>query len=113
FLERRNLGIANVVDLDDVPAELRFNRSGRELALWQGYHRVSERLDEIGRGIPVQIAAVGFRAGVLRAVGELLELLPLLQRGDDFLRLVFLVDQDMANLVFLVTDLALDRVVLL
>ncbi len=89
------------------------HRGGRELALRQRDHRVGERLDEIGRRIPVEIAAVGLRAGILRALCELLELLALLQRGDDFLGFVFLVDQDVANLVFLVADLALDGVVFL
>ena len=76
-------------------------------------HRVGKRLDEVRRRIPVEIAAVGLRAGVLRALGELLEFLALLQRDDDVLGLVFLIHEDVAHLVFLVADLRLDLIVFL
>src|SRR5215831_14275166 len=70
----RDLRIADVIDFDDVPAELRLHRRGRELALRGGNHRIGERLDEVRRRVPVEIAPVGLRASVLGALGELLEL---------------------------------------
>ena len=74
LVERRHLGVADVVDLDHVPAELRLHRHRRELALRQLDHRVRERLHEVARRVPVEVAAVGLRARILRALGELLEL---------------------------------------
>ena len=56
---------------------------------------------------------VGLGARVLRAIRELLELAAFLQLDDDFLRFVFLLDEDVAHLVFLVAHLRLDRVVFL
>ena len=82
--KRRHLGVADVLDHDHVPAELRLHRLRRELALRRRDHRVAERLDEVGRRVPVEVAALVLRARILRArLGELVELGALLQLGDD------------------------------
>ena len=48
---------------DHVPAELRLHRLRRELALRRRVHRVAERLHEVGRRVPVEIAARSFEPG--------------------------------------------------
>src|SRR5437899_3077395 len=75
FLEAWDFGVADVVELNNVPAELRLHRRGRELALLQRDHGVAKRLYEIRRRIPIEIAAVGLGAGVLGALRKLFELL--------------------------------------
>jgi hypothetical protein len=72
------------------------------LALVELDHRFGELGDEAaGRG-PIQVATVGGRTGVLALLlGDVFELAALLQVGDDFLGLVFGLDQDVADLVFL------------
>jgi hypothetical protein len=89
-------------------------RLRRELALLGLHHRVAERLHEIGRRVPVEVAATLLAARVLRArLRDVRELRTLLELGDHFLRLVLLLDQDVRDLVFLVAELRLDRVVFL
>ena len=96
-----------------MPAELRLHRLRRELALRRLHHRVAERLYETRRRIPVQVATLVFRPRIFRPrLGEVVELGAFLQLGDDFLRLVFFLDEDMADVVFLVADLRLDLFVL-
>src|SRR5262245_8524008 len=55
LVEARDLRVANVIDFDHVPAELRLHRRRRELAFRQSDHRIGERLHEVRRRIPVEI----------------------------------------------------------
>src|SRR5216117_2667379 len=101
-VERGELHGTDVIELDDVPAELSLYRCFGVFPLFQLGKRLGERLDESGRGIPVEVAALVLRARVLGLLGEVLELRPLLQLRDDFISLGFLFDQDVPGLVFLV-----------
>jgi len=88
-----------------VPAELRLHRRVDHLTLLQLDHRVRERLDISVRTRPVQIAAVGGRAGVLGALGQVLELGAALELLDDLLGLVFLLQEDVTGAVLPVAHL--------
>src|SRR4051812_29517285 len=114
FRERRKLGLAHVVELDDVVTEARLHRRLGELAFVELHHGIGEVLVEGGRHVPVEVAATLLRAGVLgvllREVGEAAAFLKL---ADQVLRLVLVVDQDVARAVLLVAALALGALVLL
>jgi hypothetical protein len=102
FFQLGQLRLADVVHADHVVAELRLHRLLRGLALLQLDHRLGELGHVAGRVGPVEVAAVGARSRVLGLLlGDVLELLALLQVGDDLLGLVFLLHQDVARLVFL------------
>src|SRR6185437_17171737 len=114
FVEGRELRIANVLDLDHVPAELRVHGLGAELAFRKRLDRIAEWLHEVGGRAPTELTALVLRSRILRArLREVGELCPLLQLGDDLLRVGFLVDEDVTDVVLLVAALRLDRVVLL
>src|SRR5687767_6018477 len=90
FGQRGELRRTHVVELNDVVAEARVHRRLRVLAFLELHHRVGELLVVGGRHVPVEVAAALCAAGVLGVLaGELVELAPLLELGDDAFRLVF------------------------
>jgi hypothetical protein len=111
LLERRRSHRAGVVELDDVVAEVGLDRSLGVFALLQLDQRFAKRLDVGGCGAPAEFAALVLGAGILRLLGQIGQLLALVQLGDDGLGLVFLLDQDMARLVFDAAEIALDAFV--
>ena len=96
-----------------MPAELGLDRRLRVLAFRQFDERIRELLDVGAGGRPIEIAAVGRRAGVLRLLGQVFELGAGLQFGDDRLRVGFLLDENVARLVFLAAGFLDEQVVLL
>src|SRR5258706_232530 len=111
-VERGELQVADIVQLDDVPAELGLYRRFGVFPLFQLGERFGERLDESARRIPVEIAALFLRPRILGLLGEILELRAFLQLRDDFIGLRVLVDQDVPGLVFLVAARRFELVVL-
>ncbi len=94
-------------------AEIALHRRLGVLALFEPGERVGERLDVVVRRGPAEVAAVVLGARVLGLLGQVLELLALLELVDDGLGVLFLVNQDVARLVFLVAVCALMVVFLL
>ncbi len=102
LVQAGQLRLTHVVHADHVPAELALHRGLGELAFFQLDHGLRELGHVAGCGRPVQVTAVGAGARVLGLLlGDVLELGALLEVGDDGLGLVFLLDQDVARLVFL------------
>src|SRR5712664_1734321 len=64
-VERGELRGADVIELDDVPAELGLHRRFGVLALFQLRERLGERLYESARRIPVEIAPLFLRSRIL------------------------------------------------
>ena len=108
FVQRRQLGRADVVDLDHVPAAVGLDRILGNLAFLQVHEAGREFLREGSRRSPVQVAAIVGGAGVLRGLGQLFELGAALDLGDGRLGVGFVVQQDVADVVFLVAGLRLE-----
>ena len=113
FIELRQLGLADVVDPDDVITELRldWNRSGFTLVQFaHGFRKLRHEVRWIG---PVEVAALGARTRVLRLLlGEVFELGALLEIGQDLVGLLFGGHQNVARLVLLATTDSHELVVL-
>ena len=108
---RRRLG-ALVLDLDDVPAELRLHRIG-ELALVELEGHLGEFRHHLVLGEIAEVAALRRGARVLRLLlGELGEVAALLELGDDRLGLVLGRHQDVAGAHLLLAAHLLDGVVI-
>ncbi len=83
------------------------------LAFFQLDHGLRERLHERGLVCPAEVAAAILGTGILGLLGQILELVALLEAGDDGLGLVLGLDQNVADLVFLVAELQADVLVFL
>src|SRR6266849_10496239 len=100
LLEVRGLALALLLDLDDVPAELRLDRVG-DLAGLEREGRGREFRHHLVLGEEAEIAAVG-RAGILGLLlGEFGEIGALLQFFRDRLGLILGLHQDMPGMNFL------------
>src|SRR5438067_1399655 len=111
FFQLRQFGGAHVVQLDHVPADLGVDRVLGDLAFLQAGEAGGEFRREGRRAGPVQVAAVVGGAGVLRLLGQVFELGAALDLGDDRLGVGFVLDQDVAHVVFLVAGLLGEAVV--
>ena len=99
--EGGQLGIAHVVEADDVEAELGLDRGFGHLALGELGQCLAE-LGNVGVGrSPVEVAAALTRSRVLgKFLGQLVELRTLLDLVDQGLGLLFALDQDVACLLY-------------
>ena len=82
-----------------MPAVLRLHRVGGVLAGLEIAHRVRKRLHHVIEREPSEIATVGLRGVHRLRLGEVLELLALLQAVDDFLREWLRRDEDVPGVV--------------
>ena len=102
LIERRQLALANLFDLDDVPAERALHRVG-DLAGLQLEGGIGEFRHHLVFGEPAEIAALGTR--ILRQfVGDLAEVFAVLHAGERGLGLLLGRHQNMAGM-----DLGLRR----
>ena len=109
--ERRQRLGAQVFELDDVPAKLAFHRRG-DFARLQLERSVGEFRNHAVLGEIAEIAAFLAGTGILRHVGrDLCEVLAGLQPRHDRIRLVFLLDEDVAGARLLLGRDALDGLV--
>ena len=109
----RELRLAHVVEFDDVPAELAFDRCIGHFTLFQRGHRLAEFGDIIFGFGKIQVAAVFTGAWILGfGLGQVFKLGAALDLGDQRLGLVFVFDQDMPGAIFGAGGLGLELVVL-
>ncbi len=103
---------ALVLDLDDVPAELRLHRIGQSDPC-PSLKATSANSGTICSLVKIaEIAALGRRTGVLRLLlGDRGEIAALLQVGENRFRLVFALDQDVTGVHLLLAADLLDRFV--
>ena len=96
LVEFRNRPVALLLDLDDVPAELGLHRIG-ELAGFELERRLGEFRHHLILGEIAEIAAVGGTRVLRLLLGDRGEVAALLELGEDRLRLVLGIDQNVAG----------------
>ncbi len=101
FVEFGQLGVANVIDADDVPAKLALDWGVGHLAFGELGHGAAELGHETSRVSPIKVTTVGAGAGVLGVfLGQVFKLGTALDLSNQGFGLVFGFHQDVAGAVF-------------